>query len=171
MSLPAPSSAQTSQAGRWWLLAMGLFLAAAGLLFTGVLWRAFERARETRSWPELPCTITSSRVLTSRPTPGSNPSHLPEIRYEFEYAGQHHTGQRVKRVDIPSTHLERVRALTLRFPVGMQTTCRVPPQAPGQAILLTGSYAPLYSIWFPLLFVLGGGMMAFRALQNKRTRS
>ena len=49
---------KTSQrAGSWWLAGMGIALALAGMVFTVVLWTAWQRAEETRGWTEVPCKV------------------------------------------------------------------------------------------------------------------
>jgi hypothetical protein len=154
-----------SAQGRWWLVGMGLFLAMAGMLFTWVLWRAFTRAEETRSWVETPCRIVGSLVRSERPSPNSNMSHRAEVRYVYEFGGQNRTGSRVKRVDGATTHEERAQAVVAAYPVGMQTVCYVNPAQPAEAVLKQGSRGALYSIWFPLLFVVGGLGVAVNALR------
>jgi hypothetical protein len=167
-ALPPASPGPGSSAGRWWLAAMGVFLALAGLLFTGVLWRAYQRAAETRAWIETPCTIVGSTLRSERPSPNSNIAHRAEIRYVYDFAGQTRTGTRVKRVDGPTTHEDRARATLEAYPVGLQTQCYVNPAAPGETVLKHGTRAALYSIWFPLLFVVGGLGMARNAVRRKR---
>ncbi len=147
---------------------MGLFLAGAGMLFTWVLWRAYTRAEETRAWVETPCRIVGSVVRSERPSPNSNMSHRAEVRYVYELAGQGHTGTRVKRVDGATTHEERAQAVVATYPVGRQTVCFVNPNAPEEAVLKRGSRGALYSIWFPLLFVVGGLGVAINALRRPR---
>ena len=55
-------------------------------------------------------------------------------------------------------------------PPGARSVCYVNPASAGEAILEHASKAALYAIWFPLLFVLGGGMMAWRAVRKKDSR-
>lgn len=160
-------------AGRLWLAAMGLFLAAAGLLFTWVLWTAWQRAEETRRWSAVPCRIVSARVVSERPTPNSNPTHRAEIRYEYRVGDQTYTGSRIKRVDSASQHEDNARRKLEAYPVGSETVCHVNPADPTLAVLRHDTRAALYSIWFPLLFVAGGGVMTWQALirSSRRTRS
>lgn len=158
-----PTSDTSAVSGRLWLTAMGLFLACAGLLFTGILWTAYQRAAETRAWEAVPCLIVSSKIDSKRPSPNSNIAYRPEIQYRYEFQGEKLTGHRIKRVDGATSHEERARAMVESYPVGLETTCYVNPAAPGFAILRHGSKAPLYSIWFPLLFVIGGLGMAWTA--------
>lgn len=161
------ASADNPAAGRLWLAGMGVFLTMAGVVFTWVLWRAYTRAEETRSWVETPCVIVSSRVLSERPTPNSNPAYTAEVRYVYEFGGETRTGTRVKRVEGASAHEERARAVVLDYPAGRSTVCFVNPAEPGEAVLRHATRAALYSIWFPLLFVAGGAGMVWNALRRR----
>ncbi|HCN78741.1 MAG TPA: hypothetical protein DIT13_16295 [Verrucomicrobiales bacterium] len=161
------SSAESTLAGRVWLACMGLFIAAAGLLFTCVLWTSWQRAEETRRWTPLPCRIVSARVVSEKPTPNSNPAHKAEIRYEYTFQGKPRTGTRIKRVDAASQHEERARQKLEAWPVGTEAACFVNPAAPDEAVLAHDTRAALYSIWFPLLFVFGGFGMAWNALRPR----
>lgn len=163
MSL-TPSS---NLSGRLWLGGMGLFLAAAGALFTWVLWLSWQRAEETRRWQETPCRIVSSRIVKEQPTPRSNPVFRPEVRYTFSHDGRTMTGTRIKRVDAASQHEEVARKKLEPYPVGAETTCHVNPADPAQTVLRHDTRAALYSIWFPLLFVAGGLGMLRGALRPR----
>ena len=166
-STPNQSHPPASNAGRWWLAAMGLFLALAGMTFTWVLWRAYSRAEETRAWIATPCTITTSTIRSERPSPNSNIAHRIDVRYLYQFNGQNHTGTRIKRVDGATTHDERAQATLTTYPIGLQTVCYVNPSDPTIAILKHGTRAALYSIWFPLLFVVGGLGIAWAAIRRK----
>ncbi len=165
-----PASSSFSLPGRLWLAGMGLFLALAGLVFTWVLWTAWQRAEETRRWTPLPCRIVSSRLHQERPTPHSNPTYRPEVRYSFTLDGRALTGTHIRRVDSASQHEDVARKKLEGYPVGAEITCYVNPQKPEQSVLKHDTRAALYSIWFPILFVVGGLGMAWNAL-TKRTNS
>jgi hypothetical protein len=161
------SASVSSLAGRLWLAGMGLFLALAGMLFTWVLWTSWQRAEETRQWTPTPCRIISAQVLSERPTPRSNPAHKASVRYSYTFKGQSLTGTHIKRVDSSTQHEEVARKKLEEFPIGLETTCYVNPDLPAQAVLRHDTRAALYSIWFPLLFVLGGLGMAWNAVRNR----
>lgn len=159
-----------SRGGRIWLAAMGVSLALAGVLFTGVLWRSYRRAMETRAWLETPCRIVSSIVLSERPTPHSPTAYRLAVRYEYEHQGGRFTGTQIRRVDGPSPHKDRIDELAVEYPAGRRALCHVNPRDPSQAILKQDSKAGLYSLWFPLLFVVGGAVMAWRAVRPRPAR-
>lgn len=162
-----PISTSSSLSGRLWLGGMGVFIACAGLAFTWVLWTAWQRAEETRRWLPLPCRIISSRVAQERPTPNSNPAYRAEVKYRYIFKDQEMTGTKIKRVDIPSQHEEVVQQRLSPYPVGTELTCYVNPAQPDHAVLKHDTRAALYSIWFPGLFVVGGGGMLWSALRRR----
>ena len=155
-------------AGRYWLASMGLFLACAGALFTWGLWYAYQKAEETRRWTPEPCRIISSRIVSERPTPHSNVEHKVEIRYSYTFAGKAMTGDHIKRVDGDTVHEESAKERSEAYPVGMETTCYVNPAKPNEAVLQHGTRAALYSIWFPMLFVVGGLKMAWDSVRGRK---
>lgn len=160
------ASLEPNRAGRLWLAGMGVFLSMAGLLFTFVLWTSYQRAMETRHWVETPCRILSSVVLSDRPTPHSPMAYRLGLQYEYEFKGERRIGHKVKRVEGESPHKDGVEELAHDFPAGRKTVCFVNPAQPDEAILRHATKAALYTIWFPLLFVVGGGVMAVRALRS-----
>ncbi len=153
-----------TRAGRAWLACLGVMLAIAGIVFTVVLWRSYQRAMETRAWIETPCRVSSSVIISEHPTPHSPTSHRLALKYEYNFGGASHTGTRIKRVDGPTPHRDKIDALAASYPQGRTTTCFVNPAAPDLAVLRHDSKAALYSTWFPLIFVIGGGMITQRAI-------
>lgn len=140
---------------------MGVTLVIAGSFFAWRMWLSFEKAQVTRAWTELPCRIVSSRVVSERPTPNSPPAHRVALRYEYETGGVKYVGTRIRQVEAaPTQHLENARAKQQKYPPGSVQKCFVDPAAPDTSVLEHASRAALYSIWFPLLFVVGGlGML------------
>jgi hypothetical protein len=69
----------------------------------------------------------------------------------------------------PTQHLDKAREKQLNYPPGSAQTCFVNPALPAEAVLEHASRAALYSIWFPLLFVVGGLGMLRGALKRART--
>ncbi|MCB1225978.1 MAG: DUF3592 domain-containing protein [Verrucomicrobiales bacterium] len=163
-TLPTPSDRR----GRIWLAGLGLGLLLAGLLFTWVLWRAFERAQETRSWTPVPALMVRSNLMSEHPTPHSPLAHRTEVAYRFLWQGEKRTGTHLQRVDGPSAHQEIIEERLRPFPVGAEVTAWVDPADPTRSVLLHGTRAALYSIWFPLLIAAGGGGILWRALRGPR---
>jgi Protein of unknown function (DUF3592) len=144
-------------------MVMGVVLALVGSVFTGVLWRAWQRAEETRRWIETPCLVVSSQLVSERRSPQSNIKHTIQVRYRYEVAGRSYLGHRIRRVDGPKGDLAEAQGLRQEFSPGQKLSCWVQPEEPAMAILRHDTRAPLYSIWFPLLFVIGGLRMAWAA--------
>jgi hypothetical protein len=92
------------------------------------------------------------------------------VRYSFTLDGRALTGTHIRRVDSASQHEDVARKKLEGYPVGAEITCYVNPQKPEQSVLKHDTRAALYSIWFPILFVVGGLGMAWNAL-TKRTNS
>ena len=152
-----------SRSGSRWLLFVGLILAAAGAVFVVVLWTAWQRAEETRRWVETPCRVLSSQLLTEQASPNSPTKHRVIVRYEYQTNGITHLSERIRRIDGAKGNRDDAEALRQRFLPGQQTTCWVNPRDPTLAILQHDTRAALYTLWFPLLFVLGGLRMAWAA--------
>ena len=146
---------------------MGIALALAGVGFTWGLWNAWQKAEVTRRWTPTPCRIVSARVGSERPTPNSNVAYRAEVRYRYEFGGQTYTGERIRRVEGATGHQDAALRRVQKFPTGMETTCWVNPASPQEAVLQHSSRAALYAIWFPMLFVVGGSVMAWRALRER----
>jgi hypothetical protein len=151
---------------------IGLSTAAIGALFFWLLAQSYLNAKAMRSWPQIPCTILLSSIEERQHDPYSPIEYRHNILYGFEYNGENLTGSLLtlrgnpwskKRGDIE----KRVNTL----PVGTKTTCLVSPDPPYIAVLKPDSLAPGYSIWFPSLFVIGGLVMAFRAVKNRPAAS
>lgn len=161
----------TSQrAGARWLAGMGLALALMGMVFVGVLWKAWQRAEETRHWTPTPARIVSSQVKSEQPTTSSPTVYRVMIRYTYSFGGKDYTSERYRRVDGPKGNSEDAEALREQFTPGQQVTCYVRPEQPSFAILKHDTRAALYTIWFPLLFVVGGLRMAWAALRSRSAR-
>lgn len=146
---------------------MGVFLIIAGSFFAWRMWLSYEKAQITRGWTQVSCHIVSSRIVSERPTPNSDPAHRVELRYEYEINGVKHSSTRIRQVEAaPTQHLDNVREKQISYPPGSTRTCFVNPATPDEAVLEHASRAALYSIWFPLLFVVGGLGMLRGALKR-----
>lgn len=146
---------------------MGLFLIVAGSFFAWRMWLSYEKAQITRQWLQIPCRILSSRIVSERPTPHSDPAHRVEVRYEYEVGGVKHSSTRMRQVERAATlHFDDAVQRQQEYPAGSAQVCWVNPALPDEAVLEHGSRAALYSIWFPLLFVAGGVGMVGGALKS-----
>lgn len=157
----------SSKAGARWLAFMGLALAGCGALFTALLGIAWQKAEQTHRWEPTPARVLSSVVKAVQATPNSPTKFEVMIRYEYTWQGKTLVSERIRRLNSPKADLELAEALREQYTKGQTTTCYVNPDDPAFAILKQDSRAPLYAIWFPLLFVVGGLRMAWAALRRK----
>lgn len=147
---------------------MGLALALAGALFTGLLWTSYQRAAATRGWTETPCTILSSQVLSERATPNSPTRFRVVVKYAYTFDGQSHESTRIRRADGTTGDEAKAHLTREKYSAGSKSTCWVNPADPTFAILQHDTRAALYTLWFPLLFFFGGLKMAWSALRATR---
>ena len=125
-------------------LLFGLAIVFLGILFIYVLLVAYGRAKETRSWNKVSAKILRLEIIESRPTPNSPIQFTPVVEYEYLYGDVKY--------------------------IGAEVDCWVNPNDPSQALLKHGTLAPLYTVWFPGLFVIAGlGIIinAFKRFINK----
>lgn len=149
----------------------GLFIALVGVLFCWLLFRGYLRAKATRGWEEKQALVVRSEVKETEPVPNGGITFVHDFLYEYDYAGKNYQGNRIKRVESGSHLRRKIRERVDEYPIGRETTCYVDPANPTQAILEHSTLAPLYTIWFPGLFVIGGiGISAgsiFRGLNRR----
>ncbi|MGE9271516.1 MAG: DUF3592 domain-containing protein [Verrucomicrobiales bacterium] len=143
--------------GRIYLSLIGLMLAAIGLVFTWLMWRSFDRARQIETWPFVPCAILESTVEQRRIGPEMPLEFSYGVRYAYDWEGKEYESERVGlRKTSWSRRREKAEALVEKYPEGSVQECRVNPGDPEMSVLARESKAPGYSIWFPLIFVVGG---------------
>ncbi len=164
-------STHTNAAGRWFLIVLGLVLAMLGGLFVWLMARSFQRAREMRGWPEVPCVILVSEVKEFKHDEISGMEFRQLLSFGYEWQGVAHTGDHLTWRGSPSSsNREPVESRVAEFPVGKTTVCHVDPANPDFAVLKPDSLAPGYAIWFPGLFLIGGLGIAWRAAKNRPSR-
>lgn len=154
-------------AGGIFLLILGILLAMIGGLFVWIMANSAIRAKETRSWTQVPCIILVSEIEDRKFDPHSPVEYRHHIVFGYEWQGERLSSEQASLRGNPwSSKRDVVRARAARYHPGDETICYVNPADPAFAILEPDSMAPLYSIWFPGLFVLGGIVMAVRAVMR-----
>ncbi len=167
MSVPAKpySHRQRPSVGaRIILTFFALILIAAGVFFTRALWLAYSRADETRHWKPLTAVILTSHVLEDKESLNDAPTFRPVVEYSYIYNGegsapenaQAYQAKSIRRVDGTMKDRKQAEELIRNYRQGGSATCYVNPDNPTQAILQHETKAPLYTLWFPMLFVIGG---------------
>lgn len=167
---PAREASAVPSGARPGSLAVGLLVgigtAAMGVLFCVLLWRGYEKAREMGAWVETPAHVLVADIEPFHPTPHSPEAYRLRLEYAYDFGGRPFTSSRYKRIDGPSNHRKKIEAIIKRVPAGSDVVCFVDPDDPATAVLRRDSRAPLYTIWFPGLFVVGGLGIAFGSLRQ-----
>lgn len=148
---------QRSTGSRVYLTIIGLMLALAGGIFSWLMWRSFQRAREVDDWPQVPCVVLRSESETRQIDPNGQSEYRFAVLYGYHWEGVPKESDRLKLRGSPWVGKEAaVQIFTERYPAGSHQQCRVNPADPDEAVLESESKAPGYSLWFPMLFVVGG---------------
>lgn len=159
-------------AGSFYLILVGLLFMAAGGGFAWLMWRSFDRASGQRDWKEAEATILASTAEERKIGPEVGKEYRLSVLYGYRFEGKPYSSERYSlRGSGWSSSLSKVEKLAEKFPPGSSQTCYVNPADPAFAVLKRDSKAPGYSLWFPLLFVLGGlGMIVGVVRSLRRAR-
>ncbi len=177
----ATSSNKSSGAGCLILfgLAFGGFGSVFAVLFFFLpLWRALD----ADSWIEVPCTILESRVGHSSDSDGT--TYRVEVKFAYHFrAGDLESDPTAPRYEserydflegIYTSGADDKRAAVEQLAPGTQTTCRVNPLVPSEAVLKAGLpddlWFGLFTLIFPLVgfaLVVGGVVSAVRGRRRR----
>ena len=147
------------------LVLLGLSVALIGGLFTGLMWKSYQRASAMHDWPQVEAVVLSSEIEEWLHDEFSPMEYRLKILYGYEWKGEAKTGERLTTRGNPySNKRVKIEADLGNFPAGKKITAYVNPADPDFAILAPDSKAAGYSIWFPLLFVVGGLGVSIRAI-------
>lgn len=140
-----------------YLTLIGVMLAMAGGVFTWLMSRSYLRANEVAGWPEVPCQILQAELEERQANELLPVEYRVRVLYGYEWNGERMTGDRWKLRGSPWSNKREVVEKDLEgFVAGSQSVCRVNPEHPEIAVLEGESRGPGYSLWFPMLFVVGG---------------
>ena len=167
-----------SRAARLFKIGVGLLLMFSGLTVTALLFIPWQKAMETRAWTETPCEILESYRQEQRQSEFSQPVQRVFIKYRYAFDGTEHTGRRCRHVaflepedqDVAkkTPHIVEADKLVAKYPAGARTICWVNPAAPGDAVLEHYTKAAIYTLWWPMLFAVGGGGIVWSALRRRK---
>ncbi|WP_411847690.1 DUF3592 domain-containing protein [Roseibacillus persicicus] len=154
-------------AGSFYLIGIGLMLALSGAVFTWLLGASFGRAREMDHWKESPCLILESEMRERKIGPEVPTDYSFGLLYGYEFDDEPYSSEHFDlRGNAWVKDATRIQALINNYPAGTQQTCWVNPDNPEQAVLKKETKAPGYSIWFPILFFVGGLGIVVKAIWN-----
>ncbi|MCB1205647.1 MAG: DUF3592 domain-containing protein [Verrucomicrobiae bacterium] len=154
--------------GRIWKCLMGSLLIVAGWVFVTYLWNAYMRAAQMDEWVEAPCLIESVHVDDTQKNQRGMPKYLLEVTYRYQWQGHDYLGNRIRRLPTEASDPRKLKKKLEQYAVGTETMCFFDPDAPELVVLQKDSKAPLYTLWFPCLFIAGGAGMILSALFRKR---
>ena len=154
-------------AGNLYLIFIGLLLCLAGGSFAWLMWRSYERAAGQREWREATCSILQSGIEERQIGAEVRREFRFAVLYGYTFEDTAYTSERYSlRGSGWSGSQDKAKAVLEKYPVGTEVTCYVDPAQPDFAVLKLDSKAPGYSLWFPLLFVVGGLGIMVGAVRN-----
>ena len=148
-----------------------------GIVFTGhpdlrriLMWDSYQRASAMHAWPQAEAVILSSEIEERLHDEYSAKEYRVKLLYGYEWKGEAKTGELIVARGNPwAKERARVDRQLEAFPEGMKTMAFVNPGQPDFAVLKPDSKAAGYSIWFPLLVVVGGLGITFKAVRKEVT--
>ncbi|WP_411827086.1 DUF3592 domain-containing protein [Luteolibacter sp. AS25] len=147
------------------LILLGLCISAIGGLFTVLMWKSYERAVDQRGWPQVEAVVLSSEMEEWQHDEFSPKEYRLNLLYGYEWEGEAKTSERLSVRGNPSYNKSgKVQGMLKEYPTGGRVMAYVNPGDPNFAILMVDSKAAGYSIWFPMLFLLGGLVIAVSAI-------
>jgi hypothetical protein len=148
------------------LVILGLIIASLGGLFVVLMGMSFMRAVDQRAWPQVQGVVISSEIEEYRYNEFSSKEYRLIIRYGYDWKGDRKTGERYGFRGNPKYNKRnKIEDLMSSYPVGEKVTVYVNPADENFTMLKPDSKAAGYSIWFPMLFVIGGLGIALRAIR------
>ncbi len=161
--LKAISSSRKSEGGGCFALFIVIFL-LAGLALLPLLGWPVVQAIKARSWPEVPCTILESSVLSHE---NDGTTYSVKVAYEYEVDGRLYRSNRYRFMTGSSSGYEGKAAVVARLPSGSRSVCYVDPRDPSRAVLDRSLGAWTLLSLIPLGFIAVGVWGAFAGLRSK----
>jgi Protein of unknown function (DUF3592) len=151
------------------LVMLGLTIASLGGLFVVLMGMSYMRAVDQREWPQVQGLVLSSEIEEYRHDEFSPREYRLKIRYSYDLEGERKTGERYGFRGNPKYNKrDKIEDLVNTYPVGEKVMVYVNPADADFTMLKPDSKAAGYSIWFPMLFVIGGLGIAIRAISGER---
>ncbi len=124
-----------------------------------------------RTWPAVEAIILRSELEERKIGPAVPSDFRAGLLYGYQYNGQGYEGENYTWRDNPwSKKQEKAQLVVDQFQEGEIVGAFVDPQNPQKAVLKFDTKAPGYSIWFPIIFVIGGVGIIIGALNSLLSR-
>ncbi len=143
---------------RWAIRIFGLifFLAGALGLWSNLI-RPIARAQAAASWPAVPCTVESSRLISD--SGGKSTTYRIGIRYRYHYANEDFLGDRYDFGESSSSSVGWRKEILGHYPKGFATNCHVNPAAPWESVLVPQAGSEWWVAILLLGFMAAGGVI------------
>lgn len=164
-----PGSAGSRLAAQLWTIGLGLVLTAAGLATCWYLWLSYQKAKTTDSWERVSCEIFAAGIDESGRSQHGMVKYEAQVSYRYEFAGETRVSNSIRHLSVTSLSKEEIEKKAEAYPVGLQTVCLVNPDNPEEAVLKAETKAPLYTMWFPGIFVVGGLGIVIAGVRGRRS--
>ncbi|MEO0414562.1 MAG: DUF3592 domain-containing protein, partial [Verrucomicrobiota bacterium] len=122
-------------------------------------------------WVETPCRIIKSEIDDSHESQHYATLYEPVVHYTYNIDGKEYTGTKVKTLAPRSVNVKKALKITDQYPEAASALCYVDPKNPSEAVLKKPrSKAPLFTVWFPGVFVFAGVGLIFNAIRYRDKR-
>lgn len=154
-------------AGSMFICMIGLMLILVSAIFEWLMLRSYLNAKESRRWPSVEAVILNSDV-NERQISGSPVEVRFDVAFEYFHQGKAYRSKRLSpRGSKWTRDRDSVKDLMLKYPVGSSHTAWVDPKSPDAAILKHDTKAAGYTLWFPVVIMVGGCGMIWGALRYR----
>lgn len=149
------------------LILFGLITAGIGALFTALMWDSYQRASAMHQWPQVEAVILSSEIEERQLSEFIPKEYRVKLLYGYTWQSEPITGNKISFRGNPwAKERAKIEKSLTNFPVGKNLSVFVNPSDPSTAVIKPDTKAAGYSIWFPLLFVVGGLGITVRAFRK-----
>lgn len=155
--------------GCFLILFFSLFFIAGCAFFYIFFIRPLLGILDARDWPEVPCTVISSKVESHSSSDGT--TYSVEIVYKYTVAGKPYQSDRYDFTDFSSSGRNGKQKIVRRYPPGKKTICFVNPDDPNSAVL-NRDFSPwmLFGALPFLFIVVGAGGMYFAVSSMRKSK-
>lgn len=176
-AIPDPSRPSDNKGIYWMCVAFFVVFLIGGVATAWfLLYQPFKRYQEAQAWPQTPCRITQSEVVTSldRSSQSGRTTEMysAAIAFAYEYNGTrmvantpHISGFTSSRSSSRQGWEDYIKL----YPRDKETVCFVNPADPAQAFLDRSFQASDFLLGFVMTIVFTGCAFLFRFIGNRLT--